>query len=99
MAATQMNLNTFWKFLPSKSFSFDFYNKVVFYLHSVSPMLCCLLKKACKLIKPGLTDLSRSMKDKWEIDRRLIELKEKLGAGNFGEVWKGELKWWKILER
>lgn len=61
-------------------------------------MLCCLLKKACKRINPGQTDLSRSMKDKWEIDRHLIELKEKFGAGNFGEVWKGESKLLRILE-
>lgn len=30
-----------------------------------------------------------SHKDKWEIDRASLKLKEKLGAGQFGEVWEG----------
>ena len=34
-------------------------------------------------------DLSRETRDNWEIPRREIQLTTQLGAGNFGEVWKG----------
>lgn len=33
-----------------------------------------------------------SYKDRWEIPREEIALKEKLGSGQFGDVWKGEWK-------
>ena len=29
------------------------------------------------------------MSDKWEIPRNMIQLKKKLGNGNFGEVYEG----------
>jgi len=34
-------------------------------------------------------DLSRETRDHWEIPRSEIHLTTQLGAGNFGEVWKG----------
>jgi len=34
-------------------------------------------------------DLSHETRDNWEIPRNEIELATQLGAGNFGEVWKG----------
>lgn len=43
----------------------------------------------CPKLKPVMRDLSRKMKDKWEIDRRCLRMTEKLGSGNFGDVWKG----------
>ena len=36
-----------------------------------------------------MDDLSRETKDAWEISRTSLELDIKLGAGQFGEVWKG----------
>ncbi|KAK7503991.1 hypothetical protein BaRGS_00004723 [Batillaria attramentaria] len=47
--------------------------------------MCTQLVKPCPRIKPAATfhDL--------EIQREVITFKEKLGAGNFGEVWKGKL--------
>jgi hypothetical protein len=53
--------------------------------------LCCLLSNPCPRAKPQMWDLSRETADKWEIPRQEIELTEQLGAGNFGEVWRGML--------
>ena len=38
-----------------------------------------------------MDDLSRETKDAWEITRESLEFNTKLGAGQFGEVWKGEI--------
>lgn len=51
--------------------------------------LCCLLTKVCPRAKPQMWDLSRETADNWEIPRQEIQLHEQLGAGNFGEVWRG----------
>ena len=53
--------------------------------------LCRNLKKACPRPKPVMDDLSRETKDAWEIPRESLEFNTKLGAGQFGEVWKGEI--------
>jgi len=52
--------------------------------------LCCKLTRPCARNKPVIWDLSRAARDKWEIDRDSLEFRERLGAGQFGEVWKGE---------
>lgn len=36
-----------------------------------------------------MSDLSRETKDAWEIPRESLQLVTRLGAGQFGEVWKG----------
>lgn len=46
------------------------------------------LEKPCGKSKPVIA-LS---KDAWEIDRESLELSKRLGAGQFGEVWKGNVK-------
>ena len=53
--------------------------------------LCCALTHPCLKPTPIISDLSYKTKDKWEIDRSSLQLSEKLGAGQFGEVWKGEI--------
>lgn len=58
--------------------------------------LCRALKKACPRPKPVMDDLSRETKDAWEITRESLEFNTKLGAGQFGEVWKG--KWNKTTD-
>ncbi|XP_061198284.1 tyrosine-protein kinase SRK2-like [Saccostrea echinata] len=50
------------------------------------------LEKPCTKSKPVI-DLS---KDAWEIDRESLQLSKRLGAGQFGEVWKG--KWNKTTD-
>ena len=39
-----------------------------------------------------MTDLSRETRDQWEIPRSSLDFQKKLGAGQFGEVWKGKWK-------
>jgi len=40
-------------------------------------------------MQPVTKDLSRQLRDAWEIDRSNLEFLKVLGRGNFGEVWKG----------
>jgi len=51
--------------------------------------LCFKLTKPCPKVKPVMYDLSRGTKDHWEIEKTDLVLKELLGSGNFGDVWKG----------
>ncbi|KAK7099624.1 tyrosine-protein kinase Fyn-like isoform X1 [Littorina saxatilis] len=51
--------------------------------------LCQRLVKPCPKPEPVMEDLSRETKDKWEIDRNTLTFEKRLGAGQFGEVWKG----------
>lgn len=52
--------------------------------------LCRTLGDPCTKPKPVLRDLSHNTKDQWEIPRESLKFVEKLGAGQFGDVWKGE---------
>ena len=51
--------------------------------------LCRRLTRVCPRPPPLTSDLSVQTKDHWEIPRTSITLMERLGAGQFGEVWKG----------
>lgn len=44
----------------------------------------------CPKPLPVTSDLSYKTKDQWEIARSSIVLIERLGAGQFGEVWRGK---------
>lgn len=49
--------------------------------------LCCKLVRSCPMLeKPQTFTIA---KDVWEIPRDSLLLQKKLGAGMFGEVWKG----------
>ncbi|XP_076462221.1 tyrosine-protein kinase fyna-like [Babylonia areolata] len=52
--------------------------------------LCQKLAFPCPKPQPVMEDLSRETKDKWEIDRNTLTFEKRLGAGQFGEVWKGK---------
>ncbi|KAK7099744.1 tyrosine-protein kinase Fyn-like [Littorina saxatilis] len=54
--------------------------------------LCQRLVNPCPKPEPVMEDLSRETKDQWEIDRSTLTFENKLGAGQFGEVWKGRYK-------
>lgn len=52
--------------------------------------LCTRLTNAVKpQDAPETSGLSHDTKDQWEIPRNSIQLKKKLGAGQFGDVWAG----------
>ena len=53
--------------------------------------LCHKLTMVCPKPKPVMEDLSRETKDDWEIPRESLTFEKRLGAGQFGEVWKGQL--------
>ena len=49
--------------------------------------LCRQLTKPCPKSKPVIS----LNKDAWEIPRESLEFSKKLGAGQFGEVWRGKI--------
>ncbi|KAK6490118.1 tyrosine-protein kinase Fyn isoform X2 [Huso huso] len=49
--------------------------------------LCCRLVVPCHKGMPRLADLSVKTKDVWEIPRESLQLIQRLGNGQFGEVW------------
>ncbi|KAJ8033413.1 Tyrosine-protein kinase Fyn [Holothuria leucospilota] len=51
--------------------------------------LCCRLTTAAPRSAPTFLSLAHSV---WEIERSSLQLVERLGAGTFGEVWKGTWK-------
>ncbi|KAF2354819.1 Serine-threonine/tyrosine-protein kinase catalytic domain [Trinorchestia longiramus] len=48
-----------------------------------------LLTQVCPKPMPPQWDLSPNTRDEWEIDRNALKCDERLGSGNFGEVWHG----------
>lgn len=72
------------------SLSRVFYVGFTYFASVQADGLCYKLTKPCPKMKPVMYDLSRETKDHWEIEKSEIVLKELLGSGNFGEVWKGK---------
>ncbi|KAL7670920.1 hypothetical protein ACOME3_005835 [Neoechinorhynchus agilis] len=58
----------------------------------ISDGLCCRLTYPCPKTVPTLPDLSYDDLDQVELDRKCIRLINKIGSGNYGEVWKGKYK-------
>lgn len=48
--------------------------------------LCTRLSRPCQTQKPQ----KPWWEDEWEVPRETLKLVERLGAGQFGEVWMGE---------
>lgn len=77
-------------FFISKSHEFDSVpDLVAFYLKQPEGLCCQLLASCIKSDKPQTVGLSHDTADKWEIDRKTLTFKTRLGVGNFGEVWEG----------
>ncbi|XP_039258119.2 tyrosine-protein kinase yes-like isoform X2 [Styela clava] len=66
---------------------FDCLKSLVQHYANGADGLCCRLTQACPMAeKPQTITIA---KDVWEIPREQLEAQKKLGAGMFGEVWKG----------
>ncbi|GMR53684.1 hypothetical protein PMAYCL1PPCAC_23879, partial [Pristionchus mayeri] len=70
--------------------------ELVAYYSEMCDGLCCQLTFPAPRIAPTRPDLSHNTQQNWEIPRNQLQLKKKLGDGNFGEVWYG--KWRGIVE-
>lgn len=57
-----------------------------FHLPEMADGLCCQLTFPAPRIAPTRPDLSHDTQQNWEIPRNQLQLKRKLGDGNFGEV-------------
>lgn len=55
-------------------------------LADASDGLCTRLSRPCQTQKPQ----KPWWEDEWEVPRETLKLVERLGAGQFGEVWMGE---------
>ena len=62
---------------------------VSFYQENASGLCVCLGNSCPRVNAPTTVGLSYDTKDKWEIPRDSICLLNKLGQGQFGEVWQG----------
>lgn len=63
--------------------------ELVNHYENMADGLCQCLTHPCPKPKPVMEDLSRETKDAWEIERTTLTFEKRLGAGQFGEVWKG----------
>jgi len=67
--------------------TFKSLKKLVEHYKAAQDGLCCRLTLPCPLLeKPQTITIG---KGKWEVSRDCVTLDKKLGAGMFGEVWKG----------
>lgn len=76
--------------------TFGSLKELVSYYSERADGLCCRLTFAAPRIAPTRPDLSHETHMRWEIPRNEFTLKEKIGDGNFGEVWHG--KWKGVVE-
>ncbi|KAL8220310.1 UNVERIFIED_CONTAM: hypothetical protein K2H54_043548 [Gekko kuhli] len=72
-------------FYISPRIPFDSLHKLVEHYTHHTDGLCALLGKPCQTQKPQ----KPWWQDEWEVPRETLKLVEKLGAGQFGEVWMG----------
>ncbi|KAM6954381.1 tyrosine-protein kinase FRK [Aplochiton taeniatus] len=74
----------------SRTRSFETLRELVEHYTKQEDGLCVRLREACKKIEaPQTHGLSYNTADDWEIERSSVKLLNKLGAGQFGEVYEG----------
>ncbi|XP_057259392.1 tyrosine-protein kinase Lck isoform X3 [Pezoporus wallicus] len=71
----------------SPRIAFSSLHELVEYYTRCSDGLCTRLGKPCRTQRPQ----KPWWQDEWEVPRESLKLVEKLGAGQFGEVWMGSL--------
>lgn len=77
-------------FFIARKMTFPTLQKLVEHYSKDADGLCVNLRLPCaKLDKPETNDLSYKTKDQWEIDRSSLTLLDKLGSGQFGQVYEG----------
>lgn len=77
-------------YFVSRSRTFETLKELVQHYSGQADGLCVRLGEPCKKIEaPQTNGLSYNTVDQWEIDRSSIKLLQKLGAGQFGEVFEG----------
>ncbi|TGZ64144.1 hypothetical protein CRM22_006524 [Opisthorchis felineus] len=77
------------RFYISRQLPFVNIQQLVSYYMENQSGLCCRLRRPCiKPVHPEPIGLSHKLIDKWEIPKSSIVLKEQIGQGQFGEVYK-----------
>uniref|UniRef100_A0A915KSP9 Uncharacterized protein n=1 Tax=Romanomermis culicivorax TaxID=13658 RepID=A0A915KSP9_ROMCU len=67
--------------------TFSSLEELVQYYSTVADGLCHVLRTPCPRHAPLRPDLSHQTNKNWEIERSELEFYNKIGQGNFGEVW------------
>ncbi|KAM7394978.1 hypothetical protein PAMA_006628 [Pampus argenteus] len=76
------------RYFVARNKSFETLKEFVRHYSTQSDGLCVRLDEPCKKTEaPQTHGLSYNTVDQWEIDRKSIKLQEKLGDGQFGEVF------------
>ena len=77
-------------YFVTRRVTFETILDLVAYYQQQADGLCVHLMHPCLLSeKPQTAGLSRQANEEWEIDRKQIHFKKKIGAGQFAEVWEG----------
>ncbi|CAK6968199.1 tyrosine-protein kinase SRK2 [Scomber scombrus] len=77
-------------YFVSRNRAFETLKELVHHYSQQTDGLCVRLVEPCKKMEaPQTHGLSYNTVDQWEIDRKSVQLRAKLGAGQFGEVFQG----------
>lgn len=77
-------------YITKKTPAFGSLQELVKHYSDDADGLCVNLRVPCvRIEKPVTNDLSHRTQDIWEIDRATLTFKDKLGSGQFGQVYEG----------